>query len=124
MEYAPDLIADLAQPLTRVFQAGREGRLASSQTPMTIADVETGWRELLREIGAQTLSLCRVLERARPWQNGRVRAAARCTINGNVRRKGSVRVERSRMSGRRMRDVTPVKSVRLGMTRLAWCRAP
>ena len=58
MEYAADLIADLAQPVTRVFQAAGERRLASSQTPMTIADVETGWRELLREIGAQTLSLC------------------------------------------------------------------
>jgi len=119
MEYAPDLIADLAQPVTRVFQAAGERRLASSQTPMTIADVETGLRELLREIGAQTLSLCRVLERARPWQNGRVRAAARCTINGNVRRKGSVCVEISRMSGRRMRDVTAAKGARLWMTRLA-----
>jgi len=58
MEYAPDLIADLAQPVTRVFQAAGERRCASSQTPMTIADVETGLRELLREIGAQTLSLC------------------------------------------------------------------
>jgi hypothetical protein len=58
MEYASDLIADLAQPGTRVFQAAGEWRLALSQTPMTIADVETGWRELVREIGAQTLSLC------------------------------------------------------------------
>jgi len=57
MEYAPDLIADLAQQVTRVFKTAVERRLASSQTPMTIANVETGLRELLRELGAQTLSL-------------------------------------------------------------------
>ena len=57
MEYAPDLIAELAQQVTRVFKAAVEQRLASSPTPMTIADVETGLRGLLRAIGAQTLSL-------------------------------------------------------------------
>jgi len=57
MEYAPDLIADLAQQVTRVFKTVVERRLASSQTPITIANVETGLGELLREVGAQTLSL-------------------------------------------------------------------
>ena len=57
MEYAPEVIADLAQQVTQVFKAALEQRLASSPTAVTIADVEKGMRELLRQIGAQALSL-------------------------------------------------------------------
>ncbi len=100
MEYAPDLIADLAQPGTRVFQAAGERCRASSQTPMTIAEVETGWRELLREIGAQTLSLCPSSGGSTPVASGRVHMAARCTINGNMRR--TVKQGLSRLAQRRV----------------------
>ena len=56
MEYAPEVIAHLAQQVTQVFKAALEQRLASNPTAVTIADVEKGMRELLRPMGAQTLS--------------------------------------------------------------------
>jgi hypothetical protein len=57
MEYAPEVIVNLAQQITQVFKAALEQRLASSPTTVTIADVETGMRELLRQMGAQALTL-------------------------------------------------------------------
>jgi hypothetical protein len=56
MEYAPEAIAQLAQQVTQVFKAALEQRLAASPTVVTIADVEKGMRELLRQMGAQALS--------------------------------------------------------------------
>ncbi len=56
MEYAPEVIVNLAQQVTQVFKAALEQRLASSSTTVTIAEVETGMRELLRQMGAQALS--------------------------------------------------------------------
>jgi len=57
MEYAPETIAHLAQQVTQAFKAALEPRLASSPTSVTIADVETGLREFLRQMGGQALSL-------------------------------------------------------------------
>jgi len=57
MEYAPEVIVNLAQQVTQVFKAALEQRLASSPTTVTLAEVETGMRELLRQMGAQALSL-------------------------------------------------------------------
>jgi hypothetical protein len=56
MEYAPEVIVNLAQQVTQVFKAALEQRLASNPTTVTIADVEKGMRELLRQMGAQALS--------------------------------------------------------------------
>jgi hypothetical protein len=56
MEYAPEVIAQLAQQVTQVFKAALEQRLASSPAAVTIADVEKEMRELLRQMGAQALS--------------------------------------------------------------------
>jgi hypothetical protein len=56
MEYAPEVIANLAQQVTQVFKAAIEQRLASNPTAVTIADVEKEMRELLRQMGAQALS--------------------------------------------------------------------
>ena len=56
MEYAPEAIAQLAQQVTQVFKTALEQRLAASPTAVTIADVEKGMRELLRQMGAQALS--------------------------------------------------------------------
>jgi hypothetical protein len=57
MEYAPEMIANLAQQVTQVFKAALEQRLASKLATVTIADVEREMRELLRQMGAQALSL-------------------------------------------------------------------
>ena len=56
MEYAAEAITQLAQQVTQVFKAALEQRLASSPTAVTIADVEKGMRELLRQMGAHALS--------------------------------------------------------------------
>jgi hypothetical protein len=56
MEYAPEVIAQLAQQVTQVFKAALEQRLASSPAAVTIADVEKEMRELWRQMGAQALS--------------------------------------------------------------------
>jgi len=56
MEYAPEVIVNLAQQVTQVFKAALEQRLASNPTTVTIADVEKEMRELLRQMGAQALS--------------------------------------------------------------------
>ena len=56
MEYAPEVIANLAQQVTQVFKAALEQRLASNPTAVTIADVEKGLRELVRQMGTQALS--------------------------------------------------------------------
>ena len=57
MEYAPEVITDLAQQVTRAFKVALELRLAADPTAVTIADVERGMRELLRQMGARALSL-------------------------------------------------------------------
>jgi hypothetical protein len=57
MEYVPEVNATLALQVKQVFKAALEQRLVSNPTAVTIADVETEMRELLRQMGAYALSL-------------------------------------------------------------------
>ncbi len=56
MEYASEVIVQLAQQVTQAFKGALQQRLASSSAAVRIADVEQEMRELLRQIGAQALS--------------------------------------------------------------------
>jgi hypothetical protein len=78
MEYAPEAIVQLAQQVTSVFKAALEQRLATSPTAVTIADVEKGMRELLRQMGAQALSQFLSLG------NGTPVAALSCKCGGTL----------------------------------------
>jgi hypothetical protein len=95
MEYAPEVIADLAQQVTQVFKAALEQRLVSSPTAVTIADVERGMRELLRQMGAQALSLFLSSGTGTPeaklpcgcggtWHNQRQREATVTSVSGRI----------------------------------------
>ena len=87
MEYAPEVIASLAQQVTQVFKAALEQRLASSPTVVSIADVERGMRELLRQMGAQALSLFLSSGAGTPVAELPCPCGAPCTTNGSVRRR-------------------------------------
>ncbi len=57
MEYNIESITDLAQQMTEAFKAALEQRIRAGEKSVTLADVETELRELLRQVGAQALSL-------------------------------------------------------------------
>ena len=57
MEYDAEMIACLSRQLVETFVAALARHLQASDNAMTIADIETEFRELLRQTGAQALSL-------------------------------------------------------------------
>lgn len=56
MEYDAAMITHLAQHLTETFETALAQHSRTGETVMTIADIETEFRELLRQTGAQALS--------------------------------------------------------------------
>jgi hypothetical protein len=57
MNYNTETLMNLAQHVTDAFKTAVAQRLETTETSLTIADVETEFRELLRQIGGQALSL-------------------------------------------------------------------
>jgi hypothetical protein len=57
MDYSTESITQLAQQMTAAFKAAVAQHLADGSQALTIADVETGMRQLLRQIGMQSLSM-------------------------------------------------------------------
>ena len=51
MDYSTESIAQLAQQMTAAFKAAVAHHLEGGGQALTIADVETGMREFLRQIG-------------------------------------------------------------------------
>ena len=57
MEYSTEMLTALAQQLTEAFKLALAEHLRASQAEPTIAEIETEMRQMLRQIGAQALSL-------------------------------------------------------------------
>ncbi len=57
MDYNTETLTELARQVAEVFKANVAQHIQTGETSLTIADVEKGFRELLRQIGAQALSV-------------------------------------------------------------------
>ena len=56
MDYNTERIAEIAQQVAQAFQAAVVAHQQANGAALTIADVETGLREFLRQVGMQSLS--------------------------------------------------------------------
>ena len=56
MDYNTENIAEIAQQVVKAFQAAVAGHQQAGGEALTIADVETGLRQFLRQVGLQSLS--------------------------------------------------------------------
>ena len=56
MDYSTESIAEIGQQVTQAFQAAVRAHQQAGGQALTIADVETGLRQLLRQVGMQSLS--------------------------------------------------------------------
>jgi hypothetical protein len=57
MDYNIETLTNLARQVAEVFKTNVAQHIQTGAPSLTIADVETGFRELLRQVGAQALSL-------------------------------------------------------------------
>jgi len=57
MDYNTETLTELARQVAEVFKTNVAQHIQTGETSLTIADVEKGFRELLRQIGAQALSV-------------------------------------------------------------------
>jgi len=57
MDYNTERLTNLARQVADVFQTSVAEHIQTGETSLTIADVEQGFRELLRQVGAQALSV-------------------------------------------------------------------
>jgi hypothetical protein len=78
MDYNTESITRIAQQMTEAFQAAVAQHLQTGAAALTIADVETGMRQMLRQIGMQSLRL--FLSTA----EGTPAAALSCACGGQV----------------------------------------
>jgi hypothetical protein len=58
MDYTTEIINSAAQKLAEMFKTEVIKQQQAGESDMTIAQIETGMREVLKQIGAQALSLC------------------------------------------------------------------
>ena len=56
MDYDTESIAEIAQQVTKAFQAAVVGHQQAGGQALTIADIETGLRQFLRQVGLKSLS--------------------------------------------------------------------
>lgn len=87
MDYSTELITQLADQMTAAFKAAVAQHLETGGKALTIADVETGMRHLLRQIGRQSLTSFSALPRGRPSLTFLAPVAGKFTISGNGRRR-------------------------------------
>lgn len=57
MDYNTEMLTNLARQVAEVFKTNVAEHIQTGASSLTIADVETGLRELLRQVGGQALSL-------------------------------------------------------------------
>ena len=57
MDYNTEMLTNLARQVAEVFKSNVAQHIQTGAPSLTIADVETGLRELLRQVGGQALSL-------------------------------------------------------------------
>ena len=85
MDYDTESIAEIAQQVTKAFQAAVVGHQQAGGQALTIADIETGLRQFLRQVGLKSLSQFLSTGTGTPVAEIACPCGGGCAISGNGR---------------------------------------